>query len=267
MPLSNLKKMLNCAKVISEIMIVPEVMILEDDIKQIELLVRHLKSTLKIKPVVFIDAYAAITALEDPQYNFEAYVLDIELNNQELTGIDVAEKIRQNINHIRKPIIFLSSYTHFSFGSLRYLQYFEFVSKGSEMVYVENVLKRALFGDFTSCQTATHIMLSTTKFICEIDVKNVSCIEIIRNEVIITDLLGGEKVYKVRPGTFASICEQLSSLHIDYLQQVHRCIILNLHRIRKIEWRKNTATVWLFNVSSPKPVGKTFLEKIKVFRE
>ena len=267
MPLSNLKKILSCAEVISEVMIVPEVMILEDDIKQIELLVRHLKSTLKIKPVVFIDAYAAIKALDDPKYNFAAYVLDIELNNQGLTGIDVAEKIRQNINDIRKPIIFLSSYTHFSYGSLRYLQYYEFVSKGSEMACVENVLKRALFGDFSSCQTATHIMLATSKFICEIDTSNVSCIEVIRNEVIITDLIGSERVYKVRPGTFASICEQLRSLHIDYLQQVHRCIILNLHRIRKIEWRKNTATVWLFNVSSPKPVGKTFLEKMKVFKE
>ena len=248
-------------------MMAPEVMILEDDIKQIEQLVRHLKSTLKIKPVVFVDAYTAIKALDNPKYNFAAYVLDIELNKQQLTGIDVAEKIRQNANDIRKPIIFLSSYKHFSFGSLRYLQYFEFVSKGAEMTYIENVLKRALFGGFTPCQTTTHIMLSTTKFICEIDTNNVSCIEIIGNEVIFTDLIGKEKVYKVRPGTFTNICVQLKNLPINHLQQVHRCIILNLHRIQKIEWRKNTATVWLFNVSSPKPVGKTFLGKMNVFKE
>lgn len=267
MLLSNLKKISSCAEVTNEVMIAPEVMILEDDFKQIEQLVRHLKNTLAIKPVIFLDAHSAIKALEDPKYNFAAYVLDIELSNQGLTGIDVAEKIRQNTNDNRKPIIFLSSYTHFSFGSLRYLQYFEFVSKGADMAHVENAIKCDILGNFTSRQTAAHIMLQTTKFTCEIDAKDISCIEIIRNEVIITDLIGSEKVYKVRPGTFANICEQLRNSHIDCLQQVHRCIILNLHRIRKIEWRKNTATVWLFNVTSPKPVGKTFLEKMNVFKE
>lgn len=248
-------------------MMIPEIMILEDNIEHIKRLVYHLSTALRIKPVVFIDAFDAIKALKDPRYNFAAYILDIELSNQELTGIDVAEKIQQNVNNIQKPIIFLSSYTHFSFGSLRYLQYFDFVSKNDKVTHIETTLKRALFGSFPSDETPARIILTTTKYMCEIDTKRVSCIEIIKNEMIITNLIGDEKIYKVRPGTFTSVCEQLKSLQINNLQQVHRCIILNLHRVRKIEWRKNTATVWLFNVSSPKPVGKTFLEKIKVFKK
>lgn len=246
---------------------VPQVMILEDDPIQMQILIRNLNKKMQIRAIPFCNADDAISSLTDTSYDFLAYILDIEIKNQHRSGIDVAEKIREIDGNNYKPIIFLSSYTHFGFGALNHLHYYEFVNKDSNWFQIANVLQRAISTSSGVRNSSTPLILNTTRFQYEIDVKNVSCIELYTNEVVITDLIGIEKTYKVRPHAFSDLCNQLTNSKIDYLQQMHRSIILNLHRIQKIEWHKNTATVWLFNVATCKPVGKTYLEKLKIFKE
>lgn len=245
----------------------PQVMILEDDPLQMQLLVRNLSQKMQICPIQFCNADDAISSLTNSSYNFLAYILDIEIKNQQRSGIDVAEKIREKDHNSYKPIIFLSSYTHFGFGALNHLHYYEFVNKDSNWFRISNVLQRAISNISDNDDSLAPLVLNTTRFQYEIDAKNVSCIELYANEVVITDLIGIENIYKVRPHAFSDLCNQLANSKFKYLQQMHRSIIINLHRIQKIEWHKNTATVWLFNVARCKPVGKTYLEKLKIFKE
>lgn len=208
----------------------------------------------------YIDLYSS---------RIEAYILDIEMAGNRYSGIQVAEYIRNVAHQSLVPIIFLTSHAHYGSGYLHRIHYYDFFAKP----YQHSALIESLRGALSllpsnAISTHNRLLIRTTYGMSvELDFDNISCIEINGQELLITDLLGKANTYTVKYKTFSNIIEFIEGRNMSNFQQIHRCVIINTDRIRKIEWEKNTASVWLFNVSDFKPVGKTFLSKISIFNK
>lgn len=199
---------------------------------------------------------------------FSAYVLDIEMIDQKYSGIEVAEKIRKLPNGSLVPIIFLTSHSYFGGGGLRKIHYYEFFQKPSNPIKVLNTLKSALSSEAKIKPSENQpLIFETGKLTVELDISTISCREVYGSELVVTDFCGKSDSYHIKSSTFSKICKELNKRNDHSLKQTHRCVIINVNRIKHIEWRKNAATVWLFNVDEPKPVGKTYLHNISVYNK
>lgn len=246
---------------------IQKIMILDDDQELAQNLANFLNRELNVQTITFFNSKDAIAALSAGPNDFCAFILDIELVDQRDTGIVVAETIRNHYHIVDKPIFFLTSYRHFGYGSLKHLHYYDFFTKDTTFDQIASSIRKAIFP--TSYNQKQQNILYISGIFCtyEIDSKDVMCIEQFGREIVVTDILGVETSYRVKPCAFSSLCNQIESQDFQELQQIHRCIIINFHRIRKIAWAKNTASVTLFNSTLTKPVGKTYLEKLKIFKE
>jgi len=222
---------------------------------------------LPFQVITFEKAEDAFSALNSCQYEFCAFILDIELAGQKHTGIDIAEIIKSNAQTASKPIFFLTSYKHFGYGSLKHLHYYDFFTKDTDFEKITASIEKAVFPQNEGKQKSSIVFLQGLFCVYEINLNDVSCIEQFGKEIVITDLSGHVSSYRVKPCAFINVCKQIEQLDYKNFQQVHRSIILNFHRIQKIDWHKNTASVILFNTSDCKPVGKTYLEKLKIFKK
>ena len=242
-------------------------MILDDDPILSKRLSEYLNQVLPFHVITFEKAEDAFSALNSCQYEFCAFILDIELTGQKHTGIDVAEIIKSNAQTSSKPIFFLTSYKHFGYGSLRHLHYYDFFTKNTDFEKIATSIENAILPHNDEKLKSPIISLQGLFCVYEIKLNDISCIEQFGKEIVITDLSGHVSSYRVKPCAFIHVCKQIEQLNYKKFQQVHRSIILNFHRIQKIEWHKNTASVFLFNTPDCKPVGKTYLEKLKIFKE
>lgn len=242
------------------------IMLLDDDAEQLRRLVPPVRRSLPFTVAPFMSPQAAIEALTDPQYNFVAFVLDIEMERLALSGISVAEAIRRQPAYVRTPIIFVTSHTHYGYGALSYLHYYEFFNKFESPDKLVNALRRALSVPGDAPVEPTDLTLQGSRMTYALNSCDIACIELFGRQVAVTDLLGKTQVYAVRHNAFQELCDQMEKLEDGCLQQIHRCIIVNTRRIRQIEWEKNTATVWLFNMDEGKPAGKTYVRRLDIFR-
>lgn len=188
---------------------------------------------------------------------------------KKISGIQVAEHVRNIANRALVPIIFLTSHAHYGSGYLRRIHYYDFFAKPFDHGALIESLRGALsLSSSNSSDTCSHLLIHTSYGISvELSFDNISCIEINGQNLSITNLLGKTNTYAVKYKTFSNIIEFIEHKKLSNFQQVHRCVIINTDRIRKIEWGKNTASIWLFNVEPFKPVGKTFLPKISIFNK
>ncbi len=196
-----------------------------------------------------------------------AFILDIEMKGQELTGIQIAEQIRKNPQCATVPIIFLTSYVHFGSGALHDIHYYDFLSKVDSKKLLINTLEKALGIHLVTNNLSTpHIIVECTSCSLEISIESISCIDLFGSKLLITDFSGETQAYRVKPHAFSDICVQLENISGHSLKQIHRCVIVNVNRIKEIQWHKNSAQIWLFNVSDWKPAGKTYLHKLSQFK-
>lgn len=152
------------------------------------------------------------------------------------------------------------------YGALSYLHYYEFFNKFESPDKLVNALRRALSVPGDTPVEPTDLTLQGSRMTYALNSCDITCIELFGRQVAVTDLLGKTQVYAVRHNAFQELCDQVEKLEDGCLQQIHRCIIINTRRIRQIEWEKNTATVWLFNMDEGKPAGKTYVRRLDIFR-
>ncbi|MBP3434776.1 MAG: response regulator [Clostridia bacterium] len=242
-----------------------QILLLDDDLPYLTEFTKVIEKTTGYAVVPFRTSEEAIAAIERAEHPFSAFILDIEMTGQKKSGIDVAQHIRQLPENLLKPLIFLTSHTHYSFGALRHLHYYDFFNKGCSVDTICNSLKKALMLSEPDSDETPKIVVQGIRYAIELSAEDLSCIELFGSDLVVTDLLGNEQRIRVKPHSFADICRQLSA--VPTLQQIHRCVIINMHKIKKIEWFKNTASVWLFNISTSKPVGKTHLPKLDIYKK
>lgn len=185
------------------------------------------------------------------------------------SGIQVAEYVRNVARRALVPIIFITSHAHYGSGYLHRIHYYDFFAKPFDHCALIESLRGALsISSSKSSNICSHLFIHTSSGISvELNFDNISCIEINGPDLSITDLLGKTNTYAVKYKTFSNILEFVEQRNMSKFQQIHRCVIINTDRIRRIEWGKNTASIWLFNIEDFKPVGKTFLSQIAIFNK
>lgn len=222
-----------------------------------------------METVPLYSADEAMSLIEDFFDRFAAFVLDIEIVGEKYTGIQIADKIRCHSGGANIPIVFISSYAHFSGGALQRLRYHDFFTKPYESERLIKSLSEALEIDLNSCdpKRVPPLFIEGNGQKVEVDLSEVSSMELIGSTLVITDLNGLEMKYRVKPHTFSNICAFLQQVEHHALRQVHRSVIINIDRIRDIKWHKNTAMVWLFQEKDWKPVGKTYMDQLAQYNK
>lgn len=245
------------------------VFLLEDSRDDLEYIKTILEKSLNVTVLVSDNADETIPLLTRNISRIKAFVLDIEMVGQKYSGIDVALAIRNNPECVLTPIIFLTSYSHFGKGALKQIHYYDFISKSAPIEQLITVLQQALGLEkkTPSFLDKYRVIINGRKFQSEIVLDDISCIEQFGNELIVTDYFGKETRYLIKSHAFESICDQIAAFPDCPFEQIHRSVIINVHRIKSIDMEKNTGRVTLFNVSDMKPAGKTYLHKLLMYIE
>lgn len=244
-----------------------QIFYMDDDSEELRFLKDALESSLPIKVIPVPDSEIAMQLIRLRSDFFSAYILDIEMDQQKYSGIQIAEEIRRQPNCALTPIIFLTTYKHFGIGGLRYIHYYDFFQKPYEIDQITESISNALSLQTYIKQTdfKEFIVFESCGITIKWDPSNISCIEISGPELCITDLLGKEFIYRVKPNVFSCICKSVSALKDPFLQRIHRCVVINVNRIKLIDWHKNYANVQLFNTQAWKPAGKTYLKALAIY--
>ena len=243
------------------------IFLLEDDPAELERLKHDINQQLHIPIIAMTSSDKAIDWLGQFPAPCAAFILDIEMKSQKYSGIQVAEKIRQNPLFITTPIIFLTSYGHFGRGALQHIHYYHFMNKPYAMSFFIQILSEAISPPSPNSMQISTLLLESTHYTYELPTEDISCIEQFGSKIVVTDLLGKESTYIVKTNAFSHICGQIKELEHCPLHQVHRSVVINFNRIQKIDWKKNYATVWLFNIAIGKPVGRTYLNTLSIFQK
>lgn len=245
------------------------VFLLEDNRRELEYTKKILEQALNVTVVVSDNADETMPLLTNDISRFNAFVLDIEMEGQTYSGIDVAKAIRSNKKCALSPIIFLTSYSHFGNGVLKQLHYYDFISKSAPIEQLVAVLQQALGLEkrMPTFLDRPKLIIDGRKFQTEISADRISCIEQFGNELVVTDYSGKTERYFTKSRAFESICDQIAAISDCPLEQIHRSVIINVLRIKSIDMEKNTGRVTLFNISDKKPAGKTYLYKLSAYIE
>lgn len=245
------------------------ILLLDDDPNDLKNTKSVIEANIPISTIAAKSPEEAIHYITLYGADIDAFILDIEITGNKYSGIQVAEYIRNIEGRALVPIIFLTSHTHYGSGYLNRIHYYDFFSKPYNPHDLIKSITTALSLQPPDSKNALKDLsiVIHDNIAVKLHFENISCIEINGHHLIVTDLLGNIETYKVKPKTFANVNEYIENQSSFNFQQIHRCIIINTDRIRKIVWEKNTASVWLFNVERPKPIGKMFLSKMSIFKE
>lgn len=242
-------------------------MLLDDNADELQIAKNIIESNLPVSVIAVSSPQQAMRYIDLYSDRIEAYIFDIEMVGNRYSGIQLAEYVRNTADGALVPIIFLTSHAHYGLGYLRPIHYYDFFVKPLEKDALLQSLRGALSISNTS-DVCNHLLILTSCGISvDLDFEDISCIEINGRHLSVTDLLGKVKTYTVKYKTFSNIVRFVENESMCKFRQIHRCVIINTDRIRRIEWGKNTASIWLFNVKECKPVGKTFLSQVAVFNK
>lgn len=244
----------------------PFILLVDDDATALSETRKLIEHHIPARVIPADNADAVTASIKKYAPYFSLFILDIEMTGQSCTGIDIAQRIRQTSGCEHSPIIFLTSHKHFGGSALKQLHYYDFIHKPVDAAVLLQSIQQALAIDSATSTDIAMIQFDDLQTHHQIKTNNILCIELVQNNLIITDCLGYDFIYQVRSKTFHSICDQISHVQTP-LAQVHRSYIVNLHRIKEIVFGKNTALLSLFNSDKQIPVGKTFLNILSVYNK
>lgn len=245
------------------------IFLMDDESQELEHIQKLLEEQLPVQVVPISDSDVGLQLIRTDASTFAAYILDIEMVGQTYCGIQVAEEIRRQPGCALVPILFLTSHTHFGGEALRHIHYYDFLQKPCDAARLVEDLRTALALDGAAVggAKAPSVVLEGRGVSLRLDLSVVSCLEISGQDMLITDFRGQVTVFPIKPHTFSKLCAELEAMPGHAMVRVHRSVIINRNRIREIEWRKNSATIWLFNVADWKPAGKNYLDKLAMYRQ
>ena len=101
----------------------------------------------------------------------------------------------------------------------------------------------------------------------EIDPVEISFIQYDRHQLVIQYINGQELAISRRNYSFQEALKQIQELHLDFLRQIYRSIIINVDQIRSVQMQGTTAVVWLFDDQIPKPLSYQYRKNIAEYLE
>ncbi len=234
------------------------IFLLEDDPEELNHLKQAIKRAFHLPIIATQSSDMAVQWLSQNFTPCAAYILDIEMKGQRYSGIEVAKRIRQKPEAKFTPIFFITVHSHYGMGALQYIHYYDFIEKPYDLSQLLYSIQSAIQPINYQSMIYPQLIIDGKRCSYELNPDEISCIEQFGTEIVITNLLGQETTLPVKHHAFSQLCEQLSQVKNHCLQQVHRSVIINLMRIHKIDWQKNYATVWLFNVTEGKPISRRY---------
>lgn len=195
----------------------------------------------------------------------DAFVLDIELSDERSTGIQLANLIRSLPQYATTPIVFVSMYSHYSRRLLSTIQNSAFLTK--PLRPQELLLTLGAFFGIAAYMHQAHtyepfrIPIHKSGYM-EIDPRDISFIEVNRNELTVQYIHGERVTVKCVHGCFKSILDQIEAGSVTHLRQVYRSIIINIDQVKEIEFKGNIGSVTLFGDREPKPVGSMYKHQL-----
>ena len=239
-----------------------KILVMDDDVTQLTAIQEILQQNFSDVVVdVCVSPQEATDLLKKNRYVL--FLLDIEIEGSGVTGIHLAEKIRQVPLYLNTPIIFVSSHRHLRGRVLQRVCSYDFlvkpydpkelVSSVGEALGIKEYLKQK----FEQSQT---LQIKVGSVTCRYNVNEIACIQMLKGVLTIS---GRVEEVRAERGAFDDILEQLEVKKIDRLRRIHRAVLVNIDQIKKTEDVGRESQLWLFNCSQPLPVSRGFRDNIK----
>ncbi len=214
------------------------ILIVEDNEYEINNIVRVLKSISKE-----FNIYKASTGKECfkimENVDIDLFILDIEL--PDMSGIKIAEKIRNISKYELTYIIFITTHIYLQLETFKKVHCYDFLEKPYKKEELIKIIKRLSRGISSQKQQnkleRQQVSFKMKDFIIKIYIDEILFVESQRRNCIIHTK---EKIYTIKNMTIKKIIEVLPKEHF---MQTHRSYIVNLKNIRHIE--KNEKNSWI----------------------
>lgn len=242
------------------------VLYLEDDFKHMAQDITLLQQKLPIR-LALAASVAKAKGMMDT-YDFDLFILDIEIAGERNSGIQLAEYIRQQPRYAAVPIVFTSMHTHYSHWLFSSIHNCSFLPKpfteDAILTEIGAALGIAPYINRRYVPVPLLIPYHRDAYI-EVPATAVSYIEVV-NRCLAVQYIDGEALqFKNASGMFKSILEQLEEHHISCLRQIYRSIIINVNQIKDIQTDKSTAYVQLFHEPRPFPLSTIYRDNLREF--
>ncbi|MBQ7917088.1 MAG: response regulator transcription factor [Firmicutes bacterium] len=241
------------------------ILVMDDDGAQLDAIQNILQQNF---PSVVVDICASPQEATEliKKNRYALFLLDIEIEGSGVTGIHLAEKIRQAVPYLNTPIIFVSNHRHLRGRVLQRVCSYDFLVKPYDpQELISSVgealgIKEYLHQKFEQSQT---LQMKVGNVTCRYNVNEIACIQMLKGVLTIMRISGRIEEIRAERGTFDDILEQLEEKKIDRLRRIHRAILVNIDQIKKTEEVGRELELWLFNCSQPLPVSRGFRDNIK----
>ena len=200
-------------------------------------------------------------------HTVDLFILDIELSRQEGSGIRFAQRLRLEDRYRQTPVIFISMYSHYSRYVLSSVPHSTFLPKpfSAEALITKAGLLMGITGYAEQAYGQARLTIPARDGFVEVDAYRVSCIELIRSELIIRFIDGQTMILKSNHGCFKALLSEIDNAGLSHLRQIYRSVIINVHQIRQLTMQKNSGEVLLFYDDIPKPVGNRYRDRLAEF--
>lgn len=206
----------------------------------------------------------ATERLKNARYSL--FLLDIEIEGSGVTGIHLAEWIRQQTPYLNTPIIFISNHRHLRSRVLQRVCSYDFLVKPYDPQELVHTVGEALgFREYLrkKFEQSEIIQFKMGHVTFRYNINEIACIQLLKGVLTIMRISGKVEEVRAEKGIFDEIMQQLQERQIDRLRRIHRTILVNIDQIQKVEGEGRELIVRLFNCSQPLPVSRGFKENIR----
>ncbi|WP_058486715.1 LytR/AlgR family response regulator transcription factor [Defluviitalea phaphyphila] len=190
--------------------------------------------------------------------DIDLFFLDIEL--PDISGIELAEKIRQIDRYEFSYIVFITSHVYFQLKAFKKIHCYDFIEKPYEkkdILEVTEKLIRAIKKEVKNNKTERKkIKFKLKSFILSIYEDEIIFIESQgRNCLIHTQ----NEVYEINNLSMKKVLNMLSK---DLFMQTHKSYIINVEYIKEIKKKgRNAWTVYFYNYKIPAYISNKYKNK------
>ncbi len=230
------------------------ILVVEDNKHEMNNIVRVLQSISKE-----FNIYKALTGKEcfKIMENIDAhlFILDIEL--PDMSGIKLAEKIRNISKYELTYIIFITTHVYLQLEAFKKIHCYDFLEKPYKKEELIKIIKRLSKGISSQKQKnkleRQQVSFEMKDFIIKVYIDEILFVEAQRRNCIIHTK---EKSYTIKSMTIKKIIEILPK---EYFMRTHRSYIVNLKNIQQVEKdEKNSWTIYFEGYSIPAYVSNSY---------
>lgn len=240
---------------------------LEDDFSDIPCFIQNVCDALNVNILFASSIFTARDIVREQ--HIDLFLLDIEIADERMTGIEYALQLRSSQEHYQTPIVFVSNYSHLARHLFTTIQNCQLLTKPYTQLDFKNAIGFALgIYDFTNKSNASALLLIPIKRerTIEIDARTVCYIEFLKENVVRIQFNDSDCItLNCQRSVRKYILEQIEQNDVSHLVQIYRSIIVNVNEIKSVKIDGREGDVYLFGDEVPKPLGGRYRDNLKNF--